>query len=1002
MFKKSVKILNRLEKVSNTYFMIRLSTLSILILLILGATNLHSQYAELNPIRDPNWVNKWLDSLSLEEKIGQLFMIRAHSDKGPEHIKEVERQIKKYHVGGLCFFQGTPTKQTELTNRYQKLSKIPLMVSMDAEWGLGMRFKEDAISFPRQLTLGAIQDNRLIYDMGKEIAKQCRRIGTHINFAPVIDINNNPGNPVIGNRSFGEDRYNVSAKGYHYMMGMQEEKVMASAKHFPGHGDTDVDSHLDLPVINHSRARLDSVELYPFRVLVDKGVQSLMIAHLQVPALEPTENLPTSLSYNVVGRLIRQEMNYDGLIFTDALEMKGVTKHYGDGEVELKSLMAGNDILLLPEDIDKAFAVILESVKNGTISEERINQSVMRILKGKYDLELDNYVNAPMTNLKAEVNNKAALGLKATLIENALTLVRNQNELLPIKDVKERKFASIAIGAKSITPFQKRMDAYAKVKHVFSPKEISQDKAAALLNEVSGHEIVFVSFHDMSRYAKKDFGITQSSIDFINMLSQQRKVIVTIFGSPYSLKFFDNNEWVFVAYEDDKMTQDLSAQALFGVNSIKGRLPITASPRSRYGDGLDTKSILRMGYSIPERVGMRSDSLAKIAKLAKDIIRRQAAPGCQVIVVKDRKVVYNEAFGYQTYSKKKPVNTKTSYDLASITKVAATTMSVMKLVDEGRIDINATMGTYFPETINTNKENLVIKDVMAHHARLIGWLPFYRETITANKKDPRPMWKYYRKTQDEIYDTPVARNLFMDGTYQKEMWKQLFETNLRSNYNYRYSDLGFIMMKQIIKNQSGREMDEYLSEEVYSKMGLQSTMYNPWKRGSISQIPPSENDNYFRRAKVQGYVHDMAAAMFGGVSGHAGLFSNAEDLAKLFQMLLNGGYYGGINYVENHTIKEFTTRHPSSSRRGIGFDMRQMNPDQTLNMAEQASEKTFGHLGFTGTCVWADPEENLIFIFLSNRTYPTMRKNLLNRDNYRKRIQSIVYNSIIREGPFLN
>ena len=953
---------------------------------------------QLNPIRNDQWAQQILDSMSLDEKLGQLFMIRAHSDLGQEHIDEVKRQIKKYHVGGLCFFQGTPEKQAKLTNEYQQLSKTPLLIAVDAEWGLGMRFKKTAISFPRQLTLGAIQDNRLIYEMGKEVAEQCRRIGIHVNFAPVVDVNNNPENPVINNRSFGEDRYNVSAKSYHYMQGMQENKLMACAKHFPGHGDTDVDSHLDLPVINHSRQRLDSIELYPFRIMADKGIQSMMIAHLQVPAIDSRENTPTTLSYNAIGKILRNEMQFDGLIYTDALEMEGVAKHYETGEVEYKALMAGNDVLVLPKNMDKAMNYLKKKIQDGSLTEERVNQSVRRILKSKYQLELDNYYPVKMENIDKDINNKEALALKSKLIENAITLVRTTGNLLPIKEVKERKFASLAFGTSKKTAFQTRLDSYAKVKHIQSPKKVSPEKSAAILNDLRGHDVVFVSFHDMSKYASKNFGIDPSSIELLKMISAQRKVVVSIFGSPYSLKYFDQEEVVLVAYEEDNMTQDLTAQAIFGVNPISGRLPVSASDRSRFGDGTSTQAVLRLGYSIPERVGMSSDSLARIAKMAKEIIKKNAAPGCQILVVKDRKIVYNEAFGYHTYSKKKPVNTDMMYDLASITKVAATTLSVMKMQEQGSLDVGANIGTYFPESIGSNKENLNIKDVMAHHASLIGWVPFYKETITANKRNPLPMWKYYRKTADEIFSVPVVSSLFMTKDYESKIWEQLFNTDLRSNNNYRYSDLGFIMLKQIIKNQSQLNLDEYADTHFYAPMGLRNMTFNPWKRGSIADIPPTENDNYFRRKKIQGYVHDMGAAMMGGVSGHAGLFSNAEDLAVLFQMLLNGGYYGGYSYLNNYTISEFTKRHPRSTRRGIGFDLKELNPDRKLNMAKEASDNTFGHIGFTGTCVWADPDENLIFIFLSNRTYPTMRRNILNRDEYRPRIHSIVYGAIKKEN----
>jgi beta-glucosidase-like glycosyl hydrolase len=345
--------------------------------------------AETYPVTESasRWVDSIYNVMTDDERIGQLFMIRAHSDKGEDHVREVAKFINTYHVGGLCFFQGTPEKQASLTNYYQTLSsRVPLMVSMDAEWGLGMRLKETTVSYPRQLGLGAIQDNTLIYDMGKEIARQCRRLGVHVNFAPDADINNNANNPVINTRSFGENRYNVLAKSAMYMRGMQDNNVMACAKHFPGHGDTDTDSHFDLPQVNYGMERLEEVELFPFKSLAQHGIQSMMIAHLSVPSIDATANLPTSLSRKAVTELLREKMGYQGLIFTDGLEMKGVTKYFKDGEVEARAIQAGVDILLLPEDIAASFAKIKTYIERGDIDKNQIERSVKRILHAKYRL----------------------------------------------------------------------------------------------------------------------------------------------------------------------------------------------------------------------------------------------------------------------------------------------------------------------------------------------------------------------------------------------------------------------------------------------------------------------------------------------------------------------------------------------------------------------------------------------------------------------------------------
>ena len=382
-------------------------------------------------------------------------MIRAHSNLGAEHVNSVKQQVRKYHVGSMCFFQGTPEGHATLINQYQEISLVPIMMAIDAEWGGGMRFKEHAMSFPRQLTLGAIEDNTAIYDMGLEIGRQLRQIGIHVNFAPVVDINVNPANPVINDRSFGEDRYDVTAKSFQYMKGLQDAGVMACAKHCPGHGDTDVDSHLDLPVINHSRSRLDSVEMYPFEILINKGLQSIMIAHLQVPALDQRPNMPTSLSPYVIDTILRQQMLFDGLIFTDALEMKGVTKHRGTGKLAVEAFLAGNDVIVLPEDIDAEFQAMQNAVEAGIISQQRLEISVKRILRSKAELGLFGSENA---NTGADLFPPEAIALKQRLYEHSVTVVANTDNILPIGDVDNRQITSLVIGSTSKTNFQERLN----------------------------------------------------------------------------------------------------------------------------------------------------------------------------------------------------------------------------------------------------------------------------------------------------------------------------------------------------------------------------------------------------------------------------------------------------------------------------------------------------------------------------------------------------------------
>ena len=940
------------------------------------------------------WVENTFNSLTEDQRIAQLFMIRAHSDKGPDHINKVTKLVRDYQVGGLCFFQGTPEKQAELTNKYQQLSKVPLMISMDAEWGLGMRLKSSTISFPHNLALGAIQNNNLLYDMGLEVARQCRRLGVHVNFAPVVDINNNKDNPVINYRSFGEDRYNVASKSYMYMKGMQDGNLMACAKHFPGHGDTNVDSHYDLPVIQHNRARLDSIEMFPFRVLAQHGMQSMMIAHLHVPAIDPTTNRPTTLSPRAVNEILKQEIGFDGLIFTDGLGMKGVTKHYRAGEVEAKALVAGNDILLLPQDVPAALKEIKNYIASGELSEADVNESVRRVLRAKYDLGISEPQRVATTNLRTDLNTPAAQVLKRKLIDNSLTLVRNDQQIAPIEDIDNKKITVLSIGENARTPFQNTLAKYGEFTQMNIGKEISGSQSTRLLQQFKSQDLVIVSLHDMSSRSSKNFGITSSTRNFLEKLGQQNKTLLVVFGNPYSLEYFDNLNNILLAYDEDEIVQESAAQAIFGATGINGRLPVTASPRSHFNAGVTTNPLFRFGYDIPESVGLNSMVLNQIDDLAKDAIATKATPGCVVLVAKDNKIVFHRAYGHHTYSKRTKTQKDDIFDLASITKIAAGTLSAMKLYEEGNINIYQPMSTYVPELQNTDKRDLVIYDIMAHKAGLKPWIPFFEQTVSGSKRNPRPSSKIYKKQVNGNYFVPVTSKLFMLSSFRDTMWNQIFRSPLRVNKNYKYSDLGFYLVDRMVKNKSGMTLDQYADKNFYQPLGLSNTSFNPWKKYPIQRIVPTEEDKYWRRQRVQGYVHDMGAAMLGGVSGHAGLFSTTTDLAVIMQMLLNGGYYGGRQFLQPGTVQTFTTRHSGDTRRGIGFDMRELDPSRSQNMSSLASANTFGHLGFTGTCVWTDPDENLIYIFLSNRTYPSMRNNKLGRDDYRPRIQDVIYRAL--------
>jgi beta-N-acetylhexosaminidase len=946
--------------------------------------------------REAAWVDSVFHRLSETERIGQLILVRAHTDRDTAFENAVERQIKQYKVGGICFFNpshaGTPEKQAVLTNRYQAAANLPLFVSLDAEWGLGMRLRNGAISYPRQMMLGAIQDNRLIYDMGREIAQQCRRIGVNVSFSPVADVNNNPANPVINDRSFGEDRYNVAAKCFQYMMGLQDGGVLACAKHFPGHGDTNIDSHDDLPVIAYPKERLDSLELFPFRVLSQYGVGSFMVAHLNVPAIDNRAKRPTSLSRNTITGLLRDNIGFDGLIFTDGMEMRGVTKYFEPGQADVEAIRAGIDMILLPENVDAAVSAIQHALNDGTLSREQFEASVQRVLRAKYRLKLTEKDRVELANLSRDLNRPEALMTKRKLIAQALTLVRDRPGLVGFEALEKFGFATLALGDTNRTVFQNSCALFAPVQHFNADKTFALETEQKLLDTLRKFDVVLLGLHNMRSYAAANFGLTDAQINLVRKLSEKTTVALTVFGNPYSLRHFDDVPIVLEAYNEDPVTQELAAQALFGAGDLTGKLPVTASPSAKYGQGVQKIfAQKRLGYDLPEAVGLNSDTLRLLDTLIRQLIATGAAPGGQLLVAKDNRIVVHKAYGHHTYERTTPVKLDDLFDLASITKVAATTVSVMRLQDEGKIRLDSNMQVYVPDLKMTNKNGLKVREIMAHHAALQAWIPFYQNTLTPEKQ-PAPA--LYRHNAEHNFEVPVAKGLYMARQYVDTMWKILFTSELRPDKKYKYSDLGLYLCARAVQNQSGRRVDAFAEETYYKPLGMATTTYNPWKRGWAERCAPSEEDRYFRYERVQGYVHDMGAAMLGGVSGHAGLFSSANDLAKLFQMLLNGGSYFGKTYLQYETIKEYATRFPGSTRRGIGFDMKELDPKETQNLSPLAGPNTFGHTGFTGTCVWADPDKNLIFIFFSNRTYPTMENGKLISGDYRPRMQSVIYRAL--------
>ncbi|MBT5289312.1 MAG: serine hydrolase, partial [Flavobacterium sp.] len=637
-------------------------------------TFFNSYSQNLDPLRTDDyyaqekWVDSILNSMTIDQKMGQLFMIQAYSNLDTVHENKIKEMIQKYHVGNLIFMQGTPSKQVQLTNTYQSLSKIPLMIGFDGEWGLDMRL-QNTYKFPWNMTLGAIQDNTLIRKFGEHLGRHAKRVGIHVNFAPVVDINTNPLNPIIGNRSFGEDKQNVTQKAIAFSQGMQSEGVLANAKHFPGHGDTATDSHLKLPVLTFNRQRLDSVELYPYKRVFDAGMASVMTAHLSIPVLESNPKLPTSLSPSVVTDLLKEKLGFLGLIFTDGLNMKGAADYSSSAEIDLAAVLAGNDVLLIPQDVPATISLMKNSIQTGALSPERIDESVRKILLAKYKVGLHLYKPIDTLNLVKDLNTIEDEVLHRKLVKNSITIIKNKKNILPVEDLKKhKKIAYVALGDDTGDQFLDALAKYSKI------HKVDSNNLNEVLDTLKDFDLVVVGFHKSNAHPWKSYEFSNQELVWLHEISRKNKTILTVFASPYSLlniKSFTNLEVVLVAYQNSEIAQEITAQTIFGAIEATGKLPVSIKNEFPVGTGIITKSLQRLQYSIPEAVGMSSKKLARIDSVATVVLEEKMSPGLQVLVARKGVVVYEKSFGYHTDKKKNPVKNSDVYDVASLTKILA-------------------------------------------------------------------------------------------------------------------------------------------------------------------------------------------------------------------------------------------------------------------------------------------------------------------------------------------
>lgn len=947
------------------------------------------------------WVDSVINSLSSEEKIAQLIWVAAFAGSDLRQEAWLNKQITGNNIGGVIFFSGNAGRQAEMINYYRKISKVPLIFATDGEWGLGMRL-DGVEKFPYQLTLGAIRNDSLIYRMGKAVAEQFKKAGVSINLAPVADINNNPDNPVINARSFGENPDNVQRKTLMYMNGMQDNGIIAVAKHFPGHGDTEIDSHFDLPVIKHSRARLDSVELVPFRALINSGVTGVMPGHLNVPSVDSTKNLPATLSYRILTGLLRKDLNFNGLILSDAMNMGGVTKYSAPGEAEVKALNAGMDVLEYVTNPELTISTVMKSMKNGELSPAVITEKCRKVLAAKYWAGLKKPDSINEINVEKDLSPAITRALIRDLYASALTLLVNDQNLIPLRHPDKIRIATVAINKDANTLFQESIGKYWPADNYFINLR-DQKASSILLKKLDGYDLVIAGIYGLDQRTNNKSDISPDLDRFLSELIGKNRSIITWFGNPYSIdmiKSLEDASGLILAYQENDYTEDLSAQLIFGGIGARGSLPVTINEKWKSGHGITTPGNIRMQYGLPESAGISSEILErKIDSLVNTGLEAKAFPGCIVMAARKGIVVFSEAYGYQTYENRTAVREDDLFDLASVTKVSATLPGLMKLETEGKFSPEKKLGEYLPFYTRSNKGEIKMADILTHQAGLTAWIPFWKETVKKNGEYKR---RIYDSEYSDKYPLEVADGLYISSKYRNKIFNEIKRSPISPEKKYLYSDLGFIIMPGIIEKAAGEKWYDFVTDTIYHKIGAYDLGFNPWHQYSLSRIVPTEYDSLFRKQLLHGTVHDEGAAMLGGISGHAGLFATANDLLKLLEMYRRMGSYGGEQIISREVMEKYTSvQFPeNNNRRGLGFDKPMLNnsslPGKDSNTARSASSSSFGHSGYTGTYVWVDPEYELSFIFLSNRVYPTRNNNLITEMNIRSDILQAIYDSILK------
>jgi beta-N-acetylhexosaminidase len=924
--------------------------------------------AQLSSDAKSGWVDSVYQALTMEQRIGQLFIMAAYSSGNEQHHDVIENHIRKFNIGGVIFFDGSPASQIRLTNKYQKSADVPLLIGLDARTGLS-KYLDSTLTIPDYLTMGAVQNDGLIKNLAHDLAKQLNLLGVNFTIGP----SGLMPDELSFDAGFSSDLLISENKAKIFIDAFKEHNILGFSEYFPGYyHDNQSDKILE---IKRSKKDLDIHELRPIKSLATNNADGIIVSHV-ITDLDKKKT-PSSLSENSI-KVLKEEIGYKGLVVSDALSDKMLLDIYKPGKLEAMAFKAGNDILLMSTNISASVKQIRRQINRGDIPRFRLENSVKKILAHKYDLGLNQQKTIDSQNIQLKLN-KPESQLTVNKVLRAAPTVVQQKDILPIKALDEKTFATVSFGDQQL--FDDYLDKYNYIIHY----NLSIDKYR-LEENLSRYDYVIIGLFDQ-------FQIVQVS-ELVNKLKDKTNVIVCSFVNPFLLKSVESAAALVINYNTDIESIKLAPQIIFGAQEGQGRLPVNVSEKLALGAGVNTGKINRLSYGTPEEVGMDSHVLDKITDIAIEAINDQATPGCQIIVARHGKIIFNKSLGHYTYDSIDPINDQTIYDVASITKVAATTQALMFLEERKMIDMDKKISYYLPDLKGTNKEDMIIRDILTHQAGLWPYLPFWKQTV----EDTLNYSAYYKESPNDDYTYQISNALYSSRMVKDSVWNWVIKSKVREKpkrkpYDYKYSDMGYYMLMRLVENIVNQPLDEFLQQNFYDPMGLSTMSYLPLCKFPISQIAPTEYDNYFRRTLVYGLVHDQGAAMMGGVAGHAGLFSNALDLAKLMQMNMQNGNYGDIKYFMPGTVKRFASQQYESNRRGMGWDKPVVGEWNSPTSA-YASGKTFGHTGFTGTAAWADPEFDLVYIFLSNRIYPNAENGKLIKNNIRTRIQDLIYQSM--------